>query len=74
MTETINHCFEISNKAELFSMNLTHVHRTGWLGVWDALKAAITRDGRWVVSKPVQISFWVQCTNCSTLAKGYVHD
>ena len=35
-------------------------HRTGWLGAWDAIKAAITGDERLVVVKPLTVSAWVR--------------
>lgn len=34
--------------------------RGGWLGVWDALVAAVTRQPRLLIEKPVTISFWAK--------------
>ena len=36
------------------------VYRDGWMGVWDALVAAITRKPRFSVAKPVTLSFWAK--------------
>lgn len=36
-----------------------NVHRTGWFGVLDALKAAITGDKRLVVNVPITLSLYI---------------
>lgn len=35
-------------------------YRTGWFGVYDALKSAITRNPRITVPKIIQFSVWVK--------------
>lgn len=35
-------------------------YRTGWIGVWDAIVALVTRKGRTMVIAPVTISFWAK--------------
>lgn len=37
------------------------MHRSGWLGAWDALVAAITKRPRFTVAQPVTLSAWVKC-------------
>ena len=34
--------------------------RDGWLGVWDAIKSAITNKPRFAVARDVTISFWAK--------------
>jgi len=34
--------------------------RTGWLGAWDALVAAITGKDRHAIMQPITISFWAK--------------
>lgn len=38
----------------------TYTYRTGWLGVWDSLIAAVTRRGRRVELLPATLSFWIK--------------
>lgn len=38
-------------------------NRSGWKGVWDALKAAVTGNDRLTVPTPVTVSFWVKTDN-----------
>lgn len=42
----------------LATLRLVHQHRTGWWGVWDALKAAVTGDARTVVKEPYTLEMW----------------
>lgn len=51
MTQKWKH-LKITQKATFF--------RTGWWGVWDALKAAITRDKRVVAVDDIHFSFWAR--------------
>lgn len=36
------------------------LHRQGWLGVYDAIKAAVARTPRLTVETPVTLSFWAK--------------
>lgn len=36
------------------------MHRQGWLGAWDAIVAAITKQPRFAVARPVTLSFWAK--------------
>lgn len=42
----------------LVAVRLVTQHRQGWPGVWDALKAAWTKDPRTVVQKPMTMELW----------------
>ena len=35
-------------------------HRTGWLGVWDALVSAMTGKPRYSIASPVTVSFYAK--------------
>ena len=35
-------------------------HRTGWAGVWDAVKAAITGDHRPTIRQDLTLSLWIK--------------
>jgi hypothetical protein len=45
---------------KVYSTSYIERHRTGWWGVWDALKAAWKREDRLVVKQPVTLSLWVK--------------
>ena len=45
-------------------------HRTGWSGVYDALKAVITGNRRLVVTKPVTFSVYVNYKNGAVYLSG----
>lgn len=47
-----------------------NVHRVGWLGVWDALKAAITGDSRLIVSVPITLSLYIMPSENSNYIAG----
>lgn len=40
---------------------IVYQHRSGWQGVWDAIKAAITGDERIVVPKKTTLTIWIHC-------------
>lgn len=42
--------------------------RGGWIGVWDALKAAFTRRERYTVLVPYTLSMWVKPGDLKTEA------
>lgn len=44
----------------VMKLTLVPLHREGWLGVWDALVAAITRRPRFSVASPVTFSVLVK--------------
>jgi hypothetical protein len=50
------------------------MHRTGWLGAWDAILAAITKKPRLTVNEPVTFSVWVKTDQVVNLeiARGQV--
>jgi hypothetical protein len=35
-------------------------HRAGWAGVWDAIVSAVTGKERYLLAKPVTISFYAK--------------
>lgn len=37
-------------------------YRPGWLGVWDHIKAVVTKTDALMVAKPVTLSFYVKST------------
>lgn len=41
------------------STTLINRHRSGWLGVWDALVAAVKGDERISVRRPMTLEMWV---------------
>lgn len=43
---------------QFFKTEFIECHRSGWFGVYDAIKSAITGKDRIIVVKPVEISFW----------------
>lgn len=45
---------------QIATYNYIDVHRTGWLGVWDALKAALTGNNRLSVPQKRTTEMWVQ--------------
>ena len=47
-----------------------NIHRTGWLGVLDALKAAVTGDKRLVVNVPLTLSLYIMLFEKSNYIAG----
>lgn len=45
------------------TVQIVYQHRTGWAGVWDAFKAAITKNDRVVVPVPTQLDVWIHTEN-----------
>lgn len=41
-------------------------NRSGWKGVWDAVKAAVTGNDRFTVPTPITVSFWVKTDSPDT--------
>lgn len=63
------------------TFNYVHAHRTGWRGVWDAIKAAITGDPRLSMPQQRTTEMWIQlvqdeqlvaCGTQNGLADGFV--
>jgi hypothetical protein len=44
----------------VYTTTLVSVYRRGWLGVWDAIKAVITRNDREVFAVDYTVSVWVK--------------
>ena len=49
-------------------------HRTGWLGVWDALVAAVTGDKRVTVNVPVTLSVYAKPSENVSLGLAQVEE
>ena len=41
---------------------MVNCHRGGWLGVYDALKSAITKRDRFIVAKPAALGLYMKKT------------
>jgi len=42
---------------------VVEMHRSGWLGAWDAFVAALLRKPRLSVAQPMTLSAWVKAPN-----------
>lgn len=60
----------MSEWQKLIETRHVNVHRTGWLGVFDALKAAITGDSRLVVNVPITLSLYIMLFEKSNYIAG----
>lgn len=60
----------MSNWTKLSETVYADCHRTGWTGVYDALKAVITGNSRLVVTKPITFSVYVNYENGATYLSG----
>lgn len=58
----------MSQWKELITISVIEAHRTGWLGVWDALYAAIFKETRITVNRPITFSAWVRCVQETKLS------
>lgn len=61
---------DMSNWTKLSETIYADFHRTGWLGVYDAFKAVITRNNRLIVTKPVTFSVYVNYVNGAAYLSG----
>lgn len=50
----------MSEWKRIIKTEIIQTHRTGWLGVWDAIKSAITKDDRLQVPRTITISFFAK--------------
>lgn len=60
----------MSQWQKLIETRHVNVHRTGWIGVYDALKAAITGDKRLVVNVPMTLSLYIMQNGNSNYIAG----
>lgn len=44
----------------IYETKYVECHRAGWIGVFDALKSAITGNHRLVVVKPLSFGIWIK--------------
>lgn len=45
---------------QIVSTKVVPMHRGGWIGVWDALRAVLRRESRFQVAREITVSFWVE--------------